>query len=190
MGTTTTHAIRYPDSTSNVNLWTHYQNLADDVDLLLTSRVGVVIARWTRTTTKQRTAAGAEVGVARIDNIPFKAGIYYTCETNALALNPVSGELGVAKFRLATGGATATTASAQIGAAQGGASSATLAALVNSPILIAEYAPGADTVGSVLLTLDRQSGSGDVFMLGSATQPIIMMIKAWGKAVAASGTDI
>src|SRR5258706_1110203 len=118
MGTTTTHALRYPDSTSNVNLWTHYQNLADDVDAVLTARYGV-IAHWTRTTNKQRTAAGAEVGVVRIDNIAFKAGVHYTCETNALALNVVSGELGVAKFRLATGGATATTASAQIGAAQG-----------------------------------------------------------------------
>lgn len=190
MGTTTTHALRYADSTSNVNLWTHFQNLADDVDAVLTTRAGVIIAHWTRTTNKQRTAAGAEIGVIRIDNIAFKAGIHYTIETNALALNVVSGELGVAKFRLATGGVIATTASAQIGAAQGGASSATLAALVNSPIMVAEYLPGADTVGSVLLTLDRQSGTGDVFMLGSATQPIIVMVKAWGKAVTASGTDI
>lgn len=32
MGTTSNRSYRYPASTSDVQLWTHFQNLADDVD--------------------------------------------------------------------------------------------------------------------------------------------------------------
>lgn len=32
MGTTTVYGLRYPEPTGNVELWTHIQNLADDVD--------------------------------------------------------------------------------------------------------------------------------------------------------------
>ena len=35
MSTTATFGFRTPDSTSNVQLWTHFQNLAGDVDALL-----------------------------------------------------------------------------------------------------------------------------------------------------------
>jgi hypothetical protein len=184
MGTTATHALRYPASTDNVQLWTHYQNLAEDVDNTLLNRYGV-IRRWRRETDK--TFTGTEVGVVRIDNIPFKANVFYTVETNSLKMTVVSGETGIVRARLSTSGA-ATTSSAQIGSAEGNANTAFTP--VQSPVLVAEYAPGSDVTGSVLLTLARSGGSGNVTLGGSSTQPILLMVKAWGKNPGTSGVDI
>lgn len=45
MGTTTDWDLRYPDPSSDVQLWTHIQNLADDVDDALTIVEGVKICK-------------------------------------------------------------------------------------------------------------------------------------------------
>jgi hypothetical protein len=45
MGTTPNYSLRYPDPTSNVELWTHIQNLADDVDDTIDEVSGVRICK-------------------------------------------------------------------------------------------------------------------------------------------------
>src|SRR5690242_17581320 len=170
MGTTTTHALRYADSTSNVQLWTHFQNLATDVDDTLRTKYGV-IAWWSRTTTKTFLAAGAEVPVLRIDNIPLLGGVHYTFETNSLNLATAAGETGIVYARLSTAGV-ATTASASIGSTEGSCNAVYQPR--TSLTLVANYTPGGNVTASVLLGLARSGGSGNVDLVGSAGQPIIL----------------
>lgn len=187
MGTTSAYALRFADSTSNAELWTHFQNLATDVDTVLTTKFGV-IARWRRETSKTFLASpGTELGVVRIDGVALLGGIYYTIETNSLSITSVSGETALSNARLSTGGA-ATIASAVIGYVE--ANCSTAFSPRQSPTLVAEYAPVSNVTASVLLTITRSGGTGNTVMNGSATQPIILMVKAWGKAVTPSGTDI
>jgi hypothetical protein len=186
MGTTTTHALRYADSTSNTQLWTHFQNLATDVDDTLRTKYGV-IAKWKRTSTKTFLAAGSEVPVLRIDNIPLLAGIQYTFETNSVMGATAANETGILYCRLNTAGL-ATTASASIGSAEWTCDA--VFAPRQSITLVAEYSPGSNVTASVLLGLARTGGSGNVDLVGNAGQPIILFCKAWGKAVTVSGVDL
>jgi len=41
MGTTPNYGLRYPDPTDNVELWTHIQNLAEDIDTDVATAVGI-----------------------------------------------------------------------------------------------------------------------------------------------------
>lgn len=182
MGTTTAYALRYADSTSNVQLWTHFQNLATDVDTTLTTKYGV-IARWTRVTSRTAGAA-TEVPMVRIDNIAMLGGIYYTIETNSLDAANTTTDTGVLFIRLSTAGA-ATTASAQLGYAQWNSSGSTPR---QAPVMIAEYAPVSNVTASVLLSV--RGGSSSVTINGTATQPIVLTVKAWGKAPTPSGVDL
>lgn len=183
--TTPNYALRYSESTDNVQLWTQYQNLATDVDTTLITKFGI-LGRWRRETNKTSTG-GTETGIVRIDGIPFLANVYYTIETNSLDCTVVSGETGYVNARLSTAGA-ATGASAQLGSTPVNANSGTSPR--NGVILVAEYAPVANATGSVLLSVGRIGGAGNVTVNGSSTQPIILMIKAWGKNPGVSGVDI
>jgi hypothetical protein len=184
MGTTTAYALRYADSTSNVQLWTHFQNLATDVDTTLTTKYGVV-ARWSRITSRT-SVGGVEAPVIRIDNIPLLGGIYYTVETNSIDANVEADGTAVIYTRLSTAGA-ATTASAFIGYAQFNCSAV---AARQGPAVVAEYAPVGNVTASVLLSVGRTGGTGTVTLSAAAAQPIILMVRAWGKAVTPSGVDL
>jgi hypothetical protein len=185
MGTTTTYALTYADSTSNVNLWTHFQNLATDVDTTLLTRFGVV-AYWPRTTSVS-SLAGAETSISRIDNIAFLGGVFYTIETTTLSTSVVAGETGKLAIRLSTAGV-ATTASAALDIVEFNANSGT--APQQGAQCVAYYAPAGNATGSVLLTVGRTGGTGTVTVNGNSTQPIVLMVKAWGKAPTASGVSL
>lgn len=45
MGTTTNYGLRYPEPTDNVELWTHIENLADDVDTAIADTSGIKICK-------------------------------------------------------------------------------------------------------------------------------------------------
>lgn len=185
MGTTATYALRYPSSLGNVDLWTHYQNLADDVDVVLLNKFGC-IRRWRRETNRTSTG-GVETPVMRIDNIPFKANVLYLVMTNSLELQTISGETGYVIARLSTSGV-ATIASAQIGSAKGNANTAFDPR--QGPTLVAEHTPAVDQTGSVWLGVGRSGGSGDVILRGSSVQPICLYIMAFGKNPGLSGVDL
>jgi hypothetical protein len=155
------------------------------VDATLTTRFAI-IQWWSRTTNKS--GVSAEAGVLRIDNIPFLGGVFYTIEVNGIVCSTVNGEAARLRLRLSTSGA-ATTASAQIAEALANGSSAFVA--TQSPQLVANYAPGGNATGSILLSLALAGGTGTVSLSASATAPLTIIVKAWGKAPAApAGVDL
>lgn len=185
MDTTTVYDLRYPEPTDDVRVHEDIQALAEDVDTVLSTEFGI-IGHWARTSDKTSTG-GTEVGVIRIDNLALKGGVHYEFYTDTLNLQAISGETGAVYIRLSTSG-NATTSSAQLTRAQGNPSTAFQP--VQSPYICASYFPSSDVSVSVLLSLGRTGGSGNVILRGSSDAPIRLKCRANGRFPVASGVDI
>lgn len=146
---------------------------------------GRMIAFGQRLTSK--TYSGTEVGVIRLDAVPLITGRRYLFMTSSLELQTVSGETGKASFRINTAG-TATTSSTLVVGATGNANTAF--SPTQGPVVCASYNPAASGNVSLLLTLTRTGGSGNVVLNASATQPIEIYVFDCGADPGDTGIDI
>lgn len=162
---------------------------ASDLEFLLgtTSPLPLgILARGNRTTTSTTTTT--EVGVLRLDDIPIYAGRTYKIWTSPLRLDTsVANDIARALVRMTTDGATPTTSSTALTSAQAALISATDGDTVDICI---DYSPSVDELLSVLLTVARQAGTGNISITGAATVPINMVVEDIGLDPTDTGTDI
>lgn len=145
-----------------------------------------ILARGKRTTNSTTTTT--EVGVLRLDDVPIQAGRTYLIYTSTLLADSSVANDGVeGLLRYTTDGSTPTTSStilAQTVDVQTNAAQSTDVAV------IASYTPAADETLSVLLTVARTTGTGNVGLLGAATTPIELFIEDKGLDVTDTGVDV
>lgn len=155
-------------------------------DLNVTELIGACIARGKRETNS--TAASAETPVLRVDSIAVKAGHIYMIKTNSFLLDTtVANDVGRCRIRLSTSGA-ATTASTQFANANETLDNATDGNHVN---IVGLYAPGgSDQTISILLTHVRQSGTGNISIVASATAPLELFVIDLGIDPTDTGVDL
>lgn len=156
-----------PIYASGVNL------LTDDNDSPLPQGV---IKRGRRTTSTGAITT-VETGVLRVDNIPVYAGRLYEISTSNLNIDTsVDNDVARAAIRVSTAGA-ATTASALIGYGRMTIDNNTQS---NVHSVTCFYTPPADGTLSVLLTLLRQAGSGNIILFGGGSDICDLVIKDLG----------
>ena len=138
--------------------------------------------------TSNSSTTTTEVGVLRIDDIPILSGHRYKIETNSITLHStVANDVVRATLRYTTDGSTPTTSSTQLCDAQLSAVNTTFPA---TSIASGSYVPGSNQTLSVLLTVSRQTGSGNAQLLGSSTFPIEIYINDLGPDSGDVGVDI
>jgi hypothetical protein len=138
-----------------------------------------IVARGRRNTSTGNVTT-TETGVLRIDNIPVIAGGSYRISTSNMNLDgSVDNDVGTARIRVATGafGTTATIASTLIGYLRNTIDSAANSNVLN---LQAFYFPSSDTYLSVLLSIIRQGGSGNIIIFGSASDLLDLTVEYSG----------
>lgn len=129
-----------------------------------------------------------EIGVLRIDDIPILSGHRYKIETNSITLHSsVANDVVRATIRYTTDASTPTTSSTQLCDAQLSAVNTTFPA---TSIASGSYVPGSNQTLSVLLTVSRQTGTGNAQLLGSATFPIELYINDLGPDSGDVGVDV
>jgi len=134
------------------------------------------VARGRRETNSSTTTT--EVAVMSLDGIAVKAGRSYRCSTS-----PVQCDSSVATdtvrvyFRYATGADTPTTSSTVL---QWNQIRLSDAAVTEGITLDTRYHPASDGVLSLLLSVNRSAGSGNVGLVGSAEYPIEMFVDDMG----------
>jgi len=138
--------------------------------------------------TSNSSTTTTEVGVLRIDDIVTTAGHRYEIKVNAIALHStVNGDVVRANIRYTTDGSTPTTASTALTDAQLTVNNTTFPTTnIASGSLVATLGQ----VLSVLLSVQRISGSGNAQILGSATFPIELYINDLGPDSGDVGVDI
>lgn len=126
-----------------------------------------LVARARRETDSSTTTT--ETAVLRIDGIPLKSGRHYRLSTSVLNVNSsVTTDVITARLRATTDGSTAGTSSTQ------SVQSTQLAA--RSTLIAVDMTPAADQTVSLLLTVGRTSGSGNVLIEGNAVYPICIWV--------------
>lgn len=148
---------------------------------------GQILSYHKRTSSKTFLAAGAELGVARLNSIALLGGYRYTICTSNLTISTVSGETGKASLRYSTSG-TAGTSDTILGSVE--ANTNTAFRPVQTPAMAFTYSPGANVTFSVVLTILRSGGSGNVTMNGASDQPIELWIVANGPDTGDTGVDL
>jgi len=140
----------------------------------------VVIKRGRRTTATGNITT-TETGFLRLDNIPVKAGnIYQINTTNINVDTSVDNDVGDVKLRVAfsaSPGTNATTSSTQIARMRN-----TIDNLSQSNVLPmnAFYAATADGYISLLLSLVRLAGTGNLVLFASSTEIIDLVVQFGG----------
>ncbi len=137
---------------------------------------GTIVSFHRRTSSK--TYTGTEISVARLAPVSLFAGYRYKIMTSPLIIGTVSGETGKANLRYALGGGTASLSDAILGAVEANCNTAFRP--VQAPSFAFTYVPGINIQISVLLTLTRSGGSGNVTLSGASDQPIEMWIEMAG----------
>lgn len=176
MGTTANYDISYPDSTSNVQLWTHIQNTAQSTDDAITGVVAAlphVVARGTRGTNSSA-STGNEVSVFRFDDIACKVGRVYQITATNMGLAPasdVAAEVPITRWRYTEDGSTPSTSSTELVAYRVGAPSAT-----NAPIFgfTGFYVPASNTTLSLLLTFQRTGGTASITLNAATVMQFVL----------------
>lgn len=148
---------------------------------------GTVIARGRRTSNSSSTSSTTELGVLRVDSVSLTSGNLYLISTGSVLVDAsVAADIYIARLRISTSG-NATTSSTQLVATQRSVAS------ISQPedsVLAAFYAPAADETLSVLLTIQRTSGTGVFLAVGATTTPIDLYVVNCGIDPGDSGTDI
>lgn len=148
---------------------------------------GTILAYGERTSDK--VYSGTEVGVLRLDSVPIFNGYRYIICTSVLDLaESTSGDTGQAFLRFRTDGTAAGTSDTVLQTADVNANSSFVPR--NSATFAEPYVAGANGTLSVLLSLGRSGGSGNITMLGAATRPIRLFIVQGGKDPGNTGVVI
>lgn len=130
------------------------------------------IARGRRTTSTGNVTT-TETGVLRIDSIPVYAGRLYAVRISNLNIDTsVDNDVGRGAVRISTSGS-ATTSSTLLGYTRNTIDNASQS---NVHPVVLYYAPAADATLSVLLTLLRQAGTGNIIIFGSGSGDVIDMV--------------
>lgn len=139
-----------------------------------------LIARARRESDSSTTTT--EIGVLRIDGIAVKSGRHYRISASTNVNSSVSTDVITVRLRATTDGTTATTSSTQL-------EQATQVAARSCPIM-AELTPGADQTVSLLLTVGRTSGTGNVKIEGNAIYPICVWVDDMGPDTGDVGVEL
>ncbi len=133
---------------------------------------------------------GTEVGVLRLDDVALTAGRFYLVMTGSLRYSlATTGNTALGRLRYTTDGSTPDpTLSTELQANDVNADSAFVPA--QSGAIVASHRPGSNQFFSVVLTLSRSGGAGNITMSGSSTRPIELFIFDMGPAVSDTGVDI
>ena len=139
-----------------------------------------VVAR-TRRTTSTGTITTTETGVLRIDNIPVKAGNIYQLNTGNINIDTsVANDVGDARIRIAYAAGTgtlATTASAQIGHMRNTIDDISFS---NTIPINTFYLATADGYVSIILTLQRMAGSGNLIIFCAGNEILDFVVQFGG----------
>lgn len=139
-----------------------------------------------RRTTSSSVSTTAEVGVLRLDGISVYSGRRYKITTSPLNMfSTVSGDLMNAHIRVSTSGV-ATTSSTQLTGLVESAFSA--AASQRTQGLNITYTPGLTGTLSVLLSISRDGGTGNVSINASAIYPADLVVEDIGPDPASTVT--
>lgn len=150
---------------------------------------GFILANGWRDTSTGTTTT--EVGVLRIDDIPILIGRAYRIETGALhAQCSVLDDFAGFQIRYTTDGSTPTTGSAVLPGSKISDTHSNIFTIFNVGTILTVYRPTANETLSLLLTVLRVAGSGNVQSFGSTDQRVQLMITDVGKAKANVGTAI
>lgn len=142
-----------------------------------------IIARARRTSSTGN-VTNTETGVLRLDSIPVVAGRAYRISTSNINIDgSVDNDVAELKLRINTAG-TATTSSTQIGGLRNTIDSA---AQSNKHTLDAFYYPGSNQTISLLLSLVRVTGTGNVIIFGSSVEIMDFTVTDLGVAPADTG---
>lgn len=146
---------------------------------------GRVIARGRRESTS--TAASAETEVLRVDGISLTSGKVYWITAGSLLLDTtVANDVGRVRIRLSTSGA-ATTSSTQFASSNMTLDNATDGNNVHVGNL---YIPSGDETISILVTTVRQSGTGNISIVASSTNPLDLFVVDMGDDPGDTGVDL
>jgi hypothetical protein len=144
------------------------------------------VARGLRTTASATTTTEAEM--LRLDSVPVLAGHTYTIATSTMSpFSTVANDYIASRLRYTTDGTTPTVASTLLIAAQ---SRITGASGNESSLISVTYNPAADGIISLLLTIARSSGTGNVSVSSSATNPIELWISHDGEDPGNTGVPL
>jgi hypothetical protein len=148
-----------------------------------------IIARGRRTTTSSN-STGTAVAILRLDDIAIRGGYLYAIRTNALALSTsVANNTIRAQIHYTTDGSTPTTSSSILpgGVTQQVPESTTQS---DNSSIMALYAPGSDETLSLLLSVNRSTGSGNGFIFADSTNVMDMWVEQIGLDPGDSGVDL
>lgn len=145
------------------------------------------IARGRRTTATG-TVTTTETGVLRLDSVPMIGGhVYEICTSDINVDTSVANDVAAVRFRIDVTGAAATITSTQIQQQRNTIDNAT-----DSNVLPAQlfYHPASDVTLSVLMSLIRVSGTGNIIVFCSATDILDMQVIDHGVAPSDTGVVI
>lgn len=129
-----------------------------------------------------------EIGVLRLDDIPILAGHRYEISTSTLLLGTsVANDIVTARLRYTTDGSTPSTSSTLLTLA---GERIEVTASGGYALVRATYAPAADETLSVLLTVGRASGTGNVGINYGSAAPIEVYVIDLGEDPGDTGVDI
>lgn len=144
------------------------------------------VTRGFRTTSSSTTTT--EVEILRLDSVPVLGGHTYTIQSSTLQpVSSVANDYIAPRLRYTTDDSTPTSASALLIAAQ---SRITGASGNESSMVSVTYNPAADGVISVLLTIARISGTGNVSISASTTNPIELWVSHDGEDPGNTGVSL
>lgn len=148
-----------------------------------------IVARGRRVTTTSN-STGTAVGVMRIDDVAIKGGYVYAVCTNSLALSTSVANNTIRAFvTYTTDGSTPTTSSSTL---PGGATQQVPESTSQSDnsAIFALYPCGTDETLSLLLCVNRTTGSGNGFIFADATNIIDLWLINLGPDPGDTGVDI
>jgi len=133
------------------------------------------------------TTTGTEIGVLRVDDIPVKLGRAYLIAVPTVHAQGNAAAVVAVRLRITTDGSDAGTGSTELRFVQ----TTMLTGTPDQPVEIAHlYKPASDHLLSVLLTVGKVAGSGNVGLIAASTKNIDLCIHDVGLAVADTGVDI
>lgn len=157
-------------------------------DLLGTAADGKkgIIARGRRSSATGNITT-TETGVLRLDNVPVVSGRAYKVVTNGINMDTdTSNDVGTVRFRVNTAG-TATTSSTLINSFRNTIDNNSQSNVISA---IGMFIAGATGNASILLSLIRQAGSGNLIIFCDATNYLDMWVEDMGVAPSDTGVVI
>lgn len=139
-------------------------------------------------TTNSSTTTTTEIGVLRVDDVPITGGHRIEVKVNAIFLHSTTTtDVVRATIRYTTDGSTPTVSSTQLCAAQISVANNSFPA---TNIASGTYVPSSDQTLSVLLTVIRMTGGGNVQILATSTFPAELSIVDLGIDTGDVGVDL